>query len=167
MFTWAAIQSTLMLQGMTHQAGSQAAPCCFSASTHWSFLRRRLFPSQMSSGTGGSCWTLKLFLAGALDLAISASGADASSMNLVRFLRVFRMVRLLCIFRKWPLLKELWKLVKMTIACTKMLFWSFVFCFMVMTCWSMAAMELLNPLMIKLWPTRVSSQTVHSAHDPF
>ncbi|CAE8697771.1 unnamed protein product [Polarella glacialis] len=96
-------------------------------------------------------------LAGALELVVSALGASVSSMNLVRFLRIFRMARLLRIFRKLPLLKELQKLVKMTIACSKILFWSFVFCFMVMTCWSMAAVELLNPLMTKLasegeWP---------------
>ncbi|CAE8627945.1 unnamed protein product, partial [Polarella glacialis] len=92
-----------------------------------------------------------------LEFCIAALGADVSSMKLVRFLRIFRMVRMLRIFRKWSLLKELWKLVKMTMACTKMLFWSFVFCFIVMTCWSMIAVELLNPLVIKLandgaWP---------------
>ncbi|CAE8651548.1 unnamed protein product [Polarella glacialis] len=98
-----------------------------------------------------------IVLAGLLEFYIAAMGADVSSINLVRFLRIFRMVRMLKIFRKWSMLKDLWKLVKMTMACTKMLFWSFIFCFVVMTCWSMIAVELLDPLVIKLandgaWP---------------
>ncbi|CAE8615002.1 unnamed protein product [Polarella glacialis] len=117
-----------------------------------------------------------IVLAGLLEFCIAALGADVSSLNLVRFLRIFRMVRMLKISRKWSLLKDLWKLVKMTQACIKMLFWSFVFCFMVMTCWSMIAVELLNPLVIKLandgaWPDcpqcSQSFQTVMDANLTF
>jgi len=54
-------------------------------------------------------------------------------------------MRLVRLFRKFVALKELRKLLTMMASCFKTLFWSFIFCFVVMTTWAMLAVELVNP----------------------
>ncbi|CAE8732551.1 unnamed protein product [Polarella glacialis] len=48
--------------------------------------------------------------------------------------------------RQFRWLSELRKLMMMMASCLRTLFWSFLFCFIVMSAWSMAAVELINPL---------------------
>lgn len=83
-------------------------------------------------------------LAGALRLD------DGGVLLLVRFLRVFRILRLVRVFGKLKFLSELQKLVRMATSCLKTLFWSFVFTFMVTTFWAMAAVELLRPYLLEV-----------------
>lgn len=94
-------------------------------------------------------WTvldMAVVFGGTLDLAVQLANVDVSQLGLVRFLRMFRIVRLMRIFRKFGSLKELSKLVKMARSCLKTLFWSFIFCFMLMTIWSMIAVQLMRPI---------------------
>ncbi|CAE8583965.1 unnamed protein product [Polarella glacialis] len=86
--------------------------------------------------------------AGLTDMFVQAidggtTGSMTGALSLVRLLRVFRILRLTRLFRK---IKELRKLILMSASCVRTLCWSFVFCFMVMSFWSMAAVELVHPL---------------------
>ncbi|CAE8681216.1 unnamed protein product [Polarella glacialis] len=80
---------------------------------------------------------------GFVDIVATAAGSQVELLGIIRILRVLRIARLLKVFRK---VRELRKLLMMSTSCIRTLCWSFVFCFMVMTFWSMAAVALLNPL---------------------
>ncbi|CAK9064939.1 L type [Durusdinium trenchii] len=69
-----------------------------------------------------------------------------TSLSLLRILRLVRVFRLLKLLRNVRALRELSKLVKMMSTCMKALFWSFCFCFMVMTVWAMLIVEVVHPL---------------------
>lgn len=84
---------------------------------------------------------------GYMELVLAASQVSAQEIGMLRMLRVIRMMRLLRLARKSPALKELRKLTMMFASCIKTLFWSLVFCFLVLTFWAMAAVELVQPLM--------------------
>eukprot|EP00930_Biecheleria_cincta_P027712 TRINITY_DN19407_c0_g1_i1.p1 TRINITY_DN19407_c0_g1~~TRINITY_DN19407_c0_g1_i1.p1 ORF type:complete len:716 (+),score=138.97 TRINITY_DN19407_c0_g1_i1:51-2198(+) len=87
-----------------------------------------------------------ILLVGYADLALSAFGVSAQEVGMLRILRMIRMMRLLRVARKSPALKELRKLMTMFASCIKTLFWSLVFCFLVLSLWAMAAVELIQPL---------------------
>ncbi|CAE7288613.1 Scn11a [Symbiodinium sp. CCMP2592] len=68
-----------------------------------------------------------------------------SRLSVIRILRLVRILRLLKILRKVKALRELQKLIKMLNTCLKALFWSFCFCFLVMTVWAMLIVESVHP----------------------
>ncbi|CAE7827105.1 RBG2 [Symbiodinium sp. CCMP2456] len=68
-----------------------------------------------------------------------------SHLSVIRILRLVRILRLLKILRKVKALRELQKLIKMLNTCLKALFWSFCFCFLVMTVWAMLIVESVHP----------------------
>ncbi|CAE7401399.1 Scn11a [Symbiodinium pilosum] len=69
------------------------------------------------------------------------------TISLFRALRLVRILRLTRLLRRTRGFRELQKLVRMMATCIKALFWSFVFCFMVMTVWALLIVEIINPLM--------------------
>eukprot|EP00913_Durusdinium_trenchii_P020115 g18903.t1 len=74
------------------------------------------------------------------------SEGNITGLGLLRILRLVRVFRLLKLLRNVNALRELSKLVKMMSTCLKALFWSFCFCFMVMTVWSMLLVEYLQKI---------------------
>ena len=74
-----------------------------------------------------------------------APGSVFARIGVLRVLRLVRILRLLKILRKVKALRELQKLVKMLHTCLKALFWSFCFCFLVMTVWAMLVVEVVHP----------------------
>jgi len=99
-----------------------------------------------------------------LDIIIVVAGFSASLIEAVtrlpsegvrRLLYLFRVIRLVRVFRKFRYFRSLQKLVKIIVSCTRTLFWSFIFCFVIMTIWSMLAVEVLAPLMPSLAETGV------------
>ncbi|CAK9092127.1 unnamed protein product [Durusdinium trenchii] len=78
------------------------------------------------------------------------SEGNITGLGLLRILRLVRVFRLLKLLRNVNALRELSKLVKMMSTCLKALFWSFCFCFMVMTVWSMLLVEVVHPLVKEL-----------------
>eukprot|EP00931_Biecheleriopsis_adriatica_P017919 TRINITY_DN12698_c0_g1_i1.p1 TRINITY_DN12698_c0_g1~~TRINITY_DN12698_c0_g1_i1.p1 ORF type:complete len:621 (-),score=137.48 TRINITY_DN12698_c0_g1_i1:15-1877(-) len=78
---------------------------------------------------------------------IAASSHVAVDISMLRVLRILRIARLVRVVKQIRWLSELKKLILMMGSCTKTLLWSLVFCFMVMTIWSMLAVDLINPLM--------------------
>lgn len=92
-------------------------------------------------------WTqldIMIILAGLIQIILDGVGLSGDSFALLRILRVVRILRLLKLFRKFAMLKELRKLLLMATSCFKTLFWSFLFCFICMTAWSMLAVEMLH-----------------------
>eukprot|EP00930_Biecheleria_cincta_P044800 TRINITY_DN30853_c0_g1_i1.p1 TRINITY_DN30853_c0_g1~~TRINITY_DN30853_c0_g1_i1.p1 ORF type:complete len:630 (+),score=102.61 TRINITY_DN30853_c0_g1_i1:122-2011(+) len=82
---------------------------------------------------------------GILDYAlVLLLGSGGDNIGLLRFFRVARIARILKVFSKLRRLRELRKLIRMTFCCFKTLFWSLVYCFAVMTVWSMISVELLH-----------------------
>jgi len=72
---------------------------------------------------------------------------DLSRLYLLRIMRLFRLTRLLKAMKLFRFLRELRKLLAMIGGCMKTLAWSFLLCFLVMTVWSVIAVETMNPLM--------------------
>eukprot|EP00438_Fugacium_kawagutii_P019199 Skav226196 [mRNA] locus=scaffold2208:19712:26432:- [translate_table: standard] len=60
-------------------------------------------------------------------------------------------MRLLRLLRRSRALRELQKLVIMMSTCLKALIWSFIFCFVIMTCWAMLMVEMVNPIIQDLY----------------
>eukprot|EP00931_Biecheleriopsis_adriatica_P032483 TRINITY_DN18955_c0_g1_i2.p1 TRINITY_DN18955_c0_g1~~TRINITY_DN18955_c0_g1_i2.p1 ORF type:complete len:720 (+),score=167.68 TRINITY_DN18955_c0_g1_i2:52-2211(+) len=87
-----------------------------------------------------------ILLAGYLELFVTTLGLATTELGMLRMLRVIRIIRIMRIVRKSPMLKELRKLMTMFTSCIKTLAWSFLFLFLVMTIWSMAAVELIHPV---------------------
>jgi len=67
----------------------------------------------------------------------------AHNLRVLRLVRIFRLTNFL---RKARSLRELQKMVTMLSTCLKTLAWSFVFCFGMMTIWSMLMVELVHPI---------------------
>ncbi|OLP76859.1 Developmentally-regulated G-protein 1 [Symbiodinium microadriaticum] len=88
-----------------------------------------------------------LVACGYIELLLNAllPGNVFSSLSVIRILRLVRILRLLKILRKVKALRELQKLIKMLNTCLKALFWSFCFCFLVMTVWAMLIVESVHP----------------------
>ncbi|CAE8674162.1 unnamed protein product [Polarella glacialis] len=91
-----------------------------------------------------------IICSGMFEIILTACGLSAGSVALLRLLRLLRMLRLVKIFRQFRWLTELRKLMMMMASCLRTLFWSFLFCFIVMSAWSMAAVELINPMVQKM-----------------
>eukprot|EP00434_Breviolum_minutum_P011263 symbB.v1.2.009937.t1/scaffold640.1/size177612/20 len=91
---------------------------------------------------------LAVVLCGFLEVILSATrlvDGMFESVGILRVLRIMRIVRLSRLLRKTRTLRELQKLVRMMATCLKALFWSFVFCFMIMTVWAMLMVEWIYP----------------------
>ncbi|CAE8593206.1 unnamed protein product, partial [Polarella glacialis] len=89
---------------------------------------------------------LCIICSGIFEVILTACGIPAGSVTLLRLLRLLRIIRLMKLCRQFRWLSELRKLMMMMASCLRTLFWSFLFCFIVMSAWSMAAVELINPL---------------------
>jgi len=91
---------------------------------------------------------LAVVLCGFLEIILNATrlvDGMFESVGILRVLRIMRIVRLSRLLRKTRALRELQKLVRMMATCLKALFWSFVFCFMIMTVWAMLIVEWIYP----------------------
>lgn len=88
-----------------------------------------------------------ILIVGYLEMILAVAQVSFEEIGMLRMLRVVRMARLLRLARRSPALKELRKLGMMFASCIKTLFWSLVFCFLVLSFWAMAAVELVQPLM--------------------
>lgn len=91
-----------------------------------------------------------IIVVGFVELGIEASGADMASVTLLRAIRLARLLRLLRAMKVFSALRELRKLLQMMLSCARTLVWSFMICFMVMTMWAVAAVELVHPLVTNL-----------------
>ncbi|CAE8679440.1 unnamed protein product, partial [Polarella glacialis] len=87
-----------------------------------------------------------IIFSGWLEVILMAYEISAKEFTLLRLLRLLRILRLMKLCRHHRWLTELKKLVMMMASCLRTLFWSFMFCFIVMSAWSMAAVELVNPV---------------------
>lgn len=112
--------------------------------TKFAFHRCAMFRSKLE------ILDLAVLLAGFAELILLACGVPVNEIGLLRMLRVGRMIRLIRVVKGIHYLKELRKLIFMFGSCVKTLFWSFVFCFCVMTIWSMMAVQLIDPIVQRL-----------------
>ena len=74
-------------------------------------------------------------------------GELLSTVAVFRMLRLVRILRVTRVLRRTGGFRELQKLIRMLSTCLKTLFWSFIFCFIIMTIWALLIVELVNPLM--------------------
>ncbi|CAK9023617.1 unnamed protein product [Durusdinium trenchii] len=77
-------------------------------------------------------------------------GSAVEEVRILKLLRICRVMRLIRFIRKAPSLRELRKLMMMFASVIRTLAWSFLFCFIAMTLWSMVAVELLHPIVQEL-----------------
>jgi len=101
-------------------------------------------------------WTVLLdvviILCGYAELFLNAvaPGDGFENLTVLRALRLARIVRLMRLLRRTRALRELQKLVHMMATCLKALFWSFVFCLLIMTVWAMFMVEIVHPLIVDM-----------------
>eukprot|EP00929_Paragymnodinium_shiwhaense_P111836 TRINITY_DN8011_c0_g2_i2.p1 TRINITY_DN8011_c0_g2~~TRINITY_DN8011_c0_g2_i2.p1 ORF type:complete len:729 (-),score=132.94 TRINITY_DN8011_c0_g2_i2:468-2654(-) len=69
-----------------------------------------------------------------------------SSFVVVRTIRLLRLLRIVRVIKVFAGMKELRRLTQMIATCTKTMFWSFVMSFLVMSMWSVLAVELVHPV---------------------
>ncbi|CAE7467898.1 TPC1, partial [Symbiodinium pilosum] len=81
-----------------------------------------------------------------LDRILYQDQAMRENFGWIRFLRIVRIMRVLKLFRRISYLKELRKLLTMATTCMKTLLWSFLFCFVIMSCWAMLLVDIVYPL---------------------
>eukprot|EP00929_Paragymnodinium_shiwhaense_P033584 TRINITY_DN18411_c0_g4_i1.p1 TRINITY_DN18411_c0_g4~~TRINITY_DN18411_c0_g4_i1.p1 ORF type:complete len:741 (+),score=188.75 TRINITY_DN18411_c0_g4_i1:158-2380(+) len=79
------------------------------------------------------------------------------SLLLLRMLRLCRLLRLLRAVKLFSGMKELRRLLQMITTCAKTMFWSFLMTFLLMSVWSVLAVELVHPVVSRLaernvWP---------------
>eukprot|EP00930_Biecheleria_cincta_P048679 TRINITY_DN33957_c0_g1_i1.p1 TRINITY_DN33957_c0_g1~~TRINITY_DN33957_c0_g1_i1.p1 ORF type:complete len:703 (-),score=100.56 TRINITY_DN33957_c0_g1_i1:65-2173(-) len=94
-----------------------------------------------------------LFLvAGCVELLIDLIMQDREvpALRMMRTLRILRLSKMQKALKRFPMLKELSRLVVMTASCLRTLLWSLLFCFVVMTAWSMLAMETVRPVFLQI-----------------
>eukprot|EP00928_Gymnodinium_smaydae_P100674 TRINITY_DN9931_c0_g2_i1.p1 TRINITY_DN9931_c0_g2~~TRINITY_DN9931_c0_g2_i1.p1 ORF type:complete len:544 (+),score=92.69 TRINITY_DN9931_c0_g2_i1:116-1747(+) len=85
---------------------------------------------------------LVIILFGAMEYILGLTGGSNSS-GMLRLLRLLRLLRVIKLFRA---LKDLRTLLQMLASCVRTLMWSFFLCFMVLTIWSVAAVQVLNDI---------------------
>eukprot|EP00929_Paragymnodinium_shiwhaense_P033585 TRINITY_DN18411_c0_g5_i1.p1 TRINITY_DN18411_c0_g5~~TRINITY_DN18411_c0_g5_i1.p1 ORF type:complete len:667 (+),score=91.54 TRINITY_DN18411_c0_g5_i1:161-2161(+) len=83
-----------------------------------------------------------------IEFVQSASGG--SSLLMIRMIRLCRLLRLVRVIKLFSGMKELRRLTQMIATCGRTMFWSFLMAFLVMSMWSVAAVELLHPVAEKL-----------------
>lgn len=89
---------------------------------------------------------IAIVLAGVAEVIVQLMGETLTATGTIRALRLMRLLRLMRAVRVLGALKELRKLLEMMTSCMKTLFWSFLLCFMVMSIWSIIAVELLSDI---------------------
>lgn len=67
--------------------------------------------------------------------------------NLIGFIRACRVIRLLRMFRVLKRFKDLWSLVSGLVSAARTLFWAGILMFIILSMWSLIAVEVLDPLM--------------------
>ena len=77
-------------------------------------------------------------------------GSSVEEVRILKLLRICRVMRLIRFIRKAPSLRELRKLMMMFASVIRTLAWSFLFCFIAMTLWSMISVELIHPIILEL-----------------
>lgn len=91
---------------------------------------------------------------GAVEVAVIIADLEECSecgiLTMLPALRVIRAFRLLSLVRRVECLKEMRKLALMICSCMKSLFWSFVFRFLVMTLWSLIAVQYIHPIIVRM-----------------
>eukprot|EP00929_Paragymnodinium_shiwhaense_P073996 TRINITY_DN37832_c0_g1_i2.p1 TRINITY_DN37832_c0_g1~~TRINITY_DN37832_c0_g1_i2.p1 ORF type:complete len:512 (-),score=98.27 TRINITY_DN37832_c0_g1_i2:390-1925(-) len=83
-------------------------------------------------------------------LQVWEASTQGASLLVLRMVRWCRLVRLVRVMRFFAGMKELKKLTLMIATCARTMFWSFVMSFLVMTVWSVMAVELVYPVSKKL-----------------
>eukprot|EP00929_Paragymnodinium_shiwhaense_P117457 TRINITY_DN8805_c0_g5_i2.p1 TRINITY_DN8805_c0_g5~~TRINITY_DN8805_c0_g5_i2.p1 ORF type:complete len:484 (+),score=84.54 TRINITY_DN8805_c0_g5_i2:269-1720(+) len=73
-----------------------------------------------------------------------------SSLMILRMIRLCRLLRLMRVVKLFAGMKELRRLLQMITTCAKTLFWSFLMAFLLMTMWSVLAVELIHPVVLDL-----------------
>lgn len=99
-----------------------------------------------------------IIAAGCLEIVMSVYGAAVEAAGTLRAMRMVRLLRLLRALKLFGALRELRKLLEMVTSCMRTLFWAFMLCFMVMTIWSIVAVELLGDIVKEMqeedfWPS--------------
>eukprot|EP00930_Biecheleria_cincta_P100297 TRINITY_DN91930_c0_g1_i1.p1 TRINITY_DN91930_c0_g1~~TRINITY_DN91930_c0_g1_i1.p1 ORF type:complete len:679 (-),score=120.82 TRINITY_DN91930_c0_g1_i1:533-2422(-) len=93
---------------------------------------------------------LAFLVTGFAELLLTGLNLQVDAMNILRMLRIMRILRLTKMLRKFMIFRELRKLLLMTASCLKTLVWSFIFCFIIMCCFSMIIVELVGPTIKQL-----------------
>ncbi|CAE7363006.1 SCN11A, partial [Symbiodinium necroappetens] len=88
-----------------------------------------------------------IVIASIIEIAFLLMGSTAEEVRVFKLLRIARIMRLIRFIRKSPSLRELRKLMMMFASVIRTLAWSFLFCFIATTLWSMVAVELVNPVL--------------------
>ena len=84
------------------------------------------------------------------ELVFLLLGNSVEEVRILKLLRICRVMRLIRFIRKAPSLRELRKLMMMFASVIRTLAWSFLFCFIAMTLWSMISVELIHPIILEL-----------------
>lgn len=91
---------------------------------------------------------------GSVEIIIIIAGleecSDCGILNMLPGLRIIRAFRLFKLIRRVEYLREVRKLALMICSCMKSLFWSFVFTFLVMTLWSLLAVQYIHPILVRM-----------------
>lgn len=97
-------------------------------------------------------WLLDMGIISAslVELFFLLSGSAVEEVRILKLLRICRVMRLIRFIRKAPSLRELRKLMMMFASVIRTLAWSFLFCFIAMTLWSMISVELIHPVVQEL-----------------
>eukprot|EP00929_Paragymnodinium_shiwhaense_P033583 TRINITY_DN18411_c0_g3_i3.p1 TRINITY_DN18411_c0_g3~~TRINITY_DN18411_c0_g3_i3.p1 ORF type:complete len:712 (+),score=120.35 TRINITY_DN18411_c0_g3_i3:178-2313(+) len=75
---------------------------------------------------------------------------EGSSLLMIRMVRLCRLLRLVRVIKLFSGMKELRRLTQMIATCGRTMFWSFLMSFLVMSMWSVAAVELAYPVAQRL-----------------
>ncbi|CAK0911915.1 unnamed protein product [Prorocentrum cordatum] len=95
-------------------------------------------------------WRIIVVCTGVAEYVLVHSGVDSGLLSKVRLLRLARMTKLMRMVYHVPFFVELRKLMYMISSCMKTLFWSFLVLGVVMTMWSIVAVELVHPKVLEL-----------------
>lgn len=106
-----------------------------------------------------------IIVAGYTPLFLHNFAADVMlNIGFVPILRMVRVLRLARLLKRLRAFRELQKLVCMMATCLKALFWSFVFCFMIMTVRGMLIVEFVHRIMKEIESLETSDMP-NIAHD--
>mmetsp|Transcript_10767 Transcript_10767/g.37699 ORF Transcript_10767/g.37699 Transcript_10767/m.37699 type:complete len:847 (-) Transcript_10767:275-2815(-) len=91
-----------------------------------------------------------IIVLGSFEYILAWAGAGLQGFGIVRVARMIRLIRLARVLRLFTVLKELRRLIQMMGGCFKTLLWSCLLLLLVMTIFSVVAVELINPIVQRL-----------------
>eukprot|EP00746_Dinoflagellata_sp_MGD_P011978 gnl/MRDRNA2_/MRDRNA2_125337_c0_seq1.p1 gnl/MRDRNA2_/MRDRNA2_125337_c0~~gnl/MRDRNA2_/MRDRNA2_125337_c0_seq1.p1 ORF type:complete len:685 (-),score=103.36 gnl/MRDRNA2_/MRDRNA2_125337_c0_seq1:127-2181(-) len=139
-FVFIIMETDINVDGQRTPEWLQIANSCFVIFYSLEISTRFYVQRSLFWRFGSNIFDLFIVLVAIIGEALSSSDVDNLGM-----MRTFRLLRVLRAIRVMESFRELWFLVRDAVACARTLFWAFILLLLLLSMWSVFAVELLQP----------------------